>query len=74
MLQQSGWNKTIDDPQYLVLHNVTEKNEGWYTCLVANSIGMNYVSAWLKVVNGKILETNLLRLSILNQWNIIWVP
>lgn len=51
VLQQSGWKKTIDDPQHLVLRNVTEKDEGWYTCLVANSIGMNYVSAWLTVVN-----------------------
>lgn len=51
VLQQSGWKKTIDDPQYLVLPNVSEKDEGWYTCLVANSIGMNYVSAWLTVVN-----------------------
>lgn len=51
VLQQSGWEKTIDDPQRLILPNVTEKDEGWYTCLVANTIGMNYVSAWLTVVN-----------------------
>ncbi|KAL4232110.1 Fibroblast growth factor receptor 4 [Mactra antiquata] len=51
ILQQSGYLKTIDDPQELVLYNVTEEDEGWYTCLVANTVGMNYRSAWLQVLN-----------------------
>ena len=52
-LQQSGFKKTIDDPQYLNLTMVTKNDTGWYTCLVANSIGMNYRSAYLSVLTGK---------------------
>ncbi|KAL4231169.1 Fibroblast growth factor receptor-like 1 [Mactra antiquata] len=51
ILSQSGYLKTIDDPRELVLYNVTEEDEGWYTCLVANTVGMNYRSAWLQVLN-----------------------
>ncbi|XP_052221359.1 fibroblast growth factor receptor 3-like isoform X2 [Dreissena polymorpha] len=49
LLQQSGYRKTIDDPQNLVLRNVSRKDEGWYTCLVTNTIGINYKSAYLIV-------------------------
>lgn len=41
----------VSDPEILVVYNVT-KNEssGWYTCLVSNSYGREYKSAWLEVV------------------------
>ncbi|KAK3606106.1 hypothetical protein CHS0354_006469 [Potamilus streckersoni] len=61
VLQQSGFNKNIGDPQILVIRNVTQEEAGWYTCLVANTIGINYVSAWLTVINENTdgdLETN----------------
>ncbi|XP_049864650.1 fibroblast growth factor receptor 3-like isoform X1 [Schistocerca gregaria] len=45
-----------DDPQTLVLHNVTYDDEGWYTCIAANSLGTTYASAYLKVVDA--LEVN----------------
>ncbi|XP_060573437.1 fibroblast growth factor receptor 2-like isoform X2 [Ruditapes philippinarum] len=51
ILQSSGFKSTIDDPQRLVLRNVTKEDQGWYTCLVANTVGMNYRSAWLTVLN-----------------------
>ncbi|XP_045188886.1 fibroblast growth factor receptor 2-like isoform X2 [Mercenaria mercenaria] len=51
ILQSSGFTSTIDDPQHLVLRNVTKEDQGWYTCLVANTVGMNYRSAWLTVLN-----------------------
>ncbi|XP_060580222.1 fibroblast growth factor receptor 3-like isoform X2 [Ruditapes philippinarum] len=51
ILQSSGFKSTIDDPQHLVLRNVTKEDEGWYTCLVANNVGMNYRSAWLTVLS-----------------------
>ncbi|KAH3786281.1 hypothetical protein DPMN_164387, partial [Dreissena polymorpha] len=56
LLQQSGYMKTIDDPQNLVLRNVTRKDEGWYTCLVTNTIGMNYKSAYLTVMTAEEAE------------------
>lgn len=51
ILQTSGFESTIDDPQHLVLRNVTEEDQGWYTCLVANTVGMNYRSAYLTVLD-----------------------
>lgn len=47
-------NVTIEDPQILSLHNVTENDEGWYTCIAANSLGTSYSTAYLKVVEGSI--------------------
>lgn len=56
--QRSGFQSTIDDPQHLVLRNVTKEDQGWYTCLVANTVGMNYRSAWLEVLNGTVVKYN----------------
>ncbi|XP_052770650.1 fibroblast growth factor receptor 4-like [Mya arenaria] len=50
LLQQSGFEKTVDDPQLLELKNVSVNDAGWYTCLAANSVGMNYRSAYLTVL------------------------
>ncbi|XP_053391499.1 fibroblast growth factor receptor 3-like [Mercenaria mercenaria] len=52
ILQSRGFTSTIDDPQHLVLRNVTKEDQSWYTCLVANTVGMNYRSAWLTVKEG----------------------
>uniref|UniRef100_A0A2S2Q3V2 receptor protein-tyrosine kinase n=1 Tax=Sipha flava TaxID=143950 RepID=A0A2S2Q3V2_9HEMI len=38
-------------PEVLQLFNVTYLDEGWYTCVAANNLGMSYASAYLKVVN-----------------------
>jgi len=35
---------------------VTHLDEGWYTCVAGNSLGMSYASAYLKVVDGKLSE------------------
>lgn len=40
-------------PEILEIRNVTYEDEGWYTCLAANSLGHSFASAYLKVVNGK---------------------
>ncbi|WAR22036.1 FGFR1-like protein [Mya arenaria] len=48
--QQSGFEKTVDDPQLLELKNVSVNDAGWYTCLAANSVGMTYRSAYLTVL------------------------
>ncbi|XP_044003439.1 fibroblast growth factor receptor homolog 1-like isoform X1 [Aphidius gifuensis] len=39
-----------DNPEELTLLNVTEKDEGWYTCIAQNSLGETFSSAYLSVV------------------------
>ncbi|UYV60768.1 FGFR3 [Cordylochernes scorpioides] len=41
---------TDEHPFQLVLNNVTMEDEGWYTCLVRNTFGWSYRSAWLTVI------------------------
>ncbi|VVC24470.1 Hypothetical protein CINCED_3A009612 [Cinara cedri] len=38
-------------PETLLVSNVTHLNEGWYTCVVGNSLGVSFASAYLKVVD-----------------------
>lgn len=40
-----------DNPEVLTLENVTHADEGWYTCVAANSLGASYDSAYLRVVD-----------------------
>jgi hypothetical protein len=42
-----------NDPELLVLENVTMADAGWYTCLVGNSIGISHQGFWLTVIEGK---------------------
>lgn len=49
LFQQSG----SGNPEELVLNNVTYADEGWYTCVSANSLGVTHSSAYLKVVDSK---------------------
>ncbi|KAK8764341.1 hypothetical protein V5799_033049 [Amblyomma americanum] len=37
------------DPRILVIENVTLDDEGWYTCLVGNSVGISSKSGYLSV-------------------------
>ncbi|XP_014481674.1 PREDICTED: fibroblast growth factor receptor homolog 1-like isoform X3 [Dinoponera quadriceps] len=39
-----------DNPEVLKLCNVTEKDEGWYTCIAQNALGETFSSAYLRVV------------------------
>ncbi|XP_071442335.1 fibroblast growth factor receptor 4-like, partial [Hetaerina americana] len=39
------------NPEVLELHNVTYDDEGWYTCIAGNSLGISYSSAYLDVVD-----------------------
>jgi hypothetical protein len=43
-----------EDPQVLVLNNVSSADQGWYTCLAANSIGTSSSTAYLTVLPGTI--------------------
>ncbi|XP_061194656.1 fibroblast growth factor receptor 4-like isoform X3 [Saccostrea echinata] len=45
--KQSSFNLT--HPEILYIRNVTYEDAGWYTCLVTNSMGRAYQSAWLTV-------------------------
>lgn len=40
-----------DNPEVLTLENVTYADEGWYTCVAANTLGASYESAYLRVVD-----------------------
>lgn len=42
-----------DKSEELHLENVTHSDEGWYTCIAANSLGTTFASAYLRVVDGK---------------------
>ena len=39
-----------NDPEVLILEDVDYDDEGLYTCLVGNEIGMSHRSAWLTVI------------------------
>ncbi|KAF5300969.1 hypothetical protein FQA39_LY10939 [Lamprigera yunnana] len=41
----------VQNPELLQLNRVTCKDEGWYTCVAVNSLGMNSASAYLRVVD-----------------------
>ncbi|XP_077276688.1 fibroblast growth factor receptor homolog 1 isoform X2 [Temnothorax americanus] len=48
-LIQAG-NKGAENPEELNLYNVTEKDEGWYTCIAQNTLGETFANAYLRVV------------------------
>lgn len=43
-----------EDPQVLILSNVTERDAGWYTCIAANSLGTSFSTAYLSVIDAQI--------------------
>uniref|UniRef100_A0A1B6CPE6 receptor protein-tyrosine kinase n=1 Tax=Clastoptera arizonana TaxID=38151 RepID=A0A1B6CPE6_9HEMI len=47
VIKQSGDD---EEPEKLVLSNVTLEDEGWYTCIASNSLGHAHASAYLHVV------------------------
>ncbi|XP_011874202.1 PREDICTED: fibroblast growth factor receptor homolog 1-like isoform X2 [Vollenhovia emeryi] len=47
-LLQAGME--AENPEELKLYNVTEKDEGWYTCIAQNTLGETFSSAYLRVV------------------------
>ncbi|XP_054004822.1 fibroblast growth factor receptor homolog 1-like isoform X2 [Hylaeus anthracinus] len=48
ILVQDG--RDVPNPEVLELYNVTEKDEGWYTCIAQNTLGETFSSAYLRVV------------------------
>lgn len=44
------------NPEVLEIHNVTHEDEGWYTCIAGNSLGVTYASAYLHVVDGEYFD------------------
>ncbi|XP_068244367.1 fibroblast growth factor receptor 3-like isoform X2 [Palaemon carinicauda] len=52
LANQEGGNITSsDDPQVLVLTNVTDEDAGWYTCIAANSLGTSTSTAYLNITD-----------------------
>lgn len=63
-VSQSG---TDNDPEVLVIHNVTEKDEGWYTCIAQNNLGNTFNSAYLRVVECKSIHTFEVDINLITQ-------
>lgn len=47
-VKESGMS---EEPEELNLYNITEKDEGWYTCIAQNTFGETFSSAYLHVVD-----------------------
>ncbi|XP_020288431.1 fibroblast growth factor receptor homolog 1-like isoform X2 [Pseudomyrmex gracilis] len=58
-----------DTPEELRLYNVTEKDEGWYTCIAQNTLGETFSSAYLRVV--ETLEEQRVLLTARPQMNVL---
>lgn len=48
-----------DNPEVLQLKNVSYDDEGWYTCIAANSLGQTAVKAYLRVTDSKLLKSDI---------------
>ncbi|XP_068085907.1 fibroblast growth factor receptor 3 [Anabrus simplex] len=59
LIKQSGMDDS--NPEILQIHNVTYEDDGWYTCIAANSLGTTYASAYLHVVDAFEDEDNTIR-------------
>ncbi|XP_066968317.1 fibroblast growth factor receptor 3-like isoform X4 [Macrobrachium rosenbergii] len=51
VIKEGGNITSSDDPQVLVLTNVTEEDAGWYTCIAANSLGTSTSTAYLNITD-----------------------
>lgn len=61
-----------DMTNVLKLENVTHEDEGWYTCIAANSLGQTTSTAYLTVVD-EILEKDMMPISSPIRNNGLWV-
>ncbi|XP_055852756.1 fibroblast growth factor receptor homolog 1-like isoform X2 [Episyrphus balteatus] len=67
--------KVMTDPDMtnvLKLENVTHDDEGWYTCIAANSLGQTTSTAYLTVVD-EILEKDMMPISLPIRNHGVWV-
>lgn len=46
-------NYDVDDPEILVLKNVTHADAGWYTCVASNQLGTSFANAYLRVIDSE---------------------
>ena len=51
----------------LRIENVAHEDEGWYTCIAANSLGTTTAKAYLQVVDGKIKQMFTKKFSFANE-------
>uniref|UniRef100_A0A8C7I7Y3 receptor protein-tyrosine kinase n=1 Tax=Oncorhynchus kisutch TaxID=8019 RepID=A0A8C7I7Y3_ONCKI len=58
-LKTAGFNTTDREMEVFTLRNVSVEDEGEYTCLAGNSIGVSHHSAWLSVIKGTLEIHNL---------------
>ncbi|XP_063608030.1 fibroblast growth factor receptor 3-like isoform X2 [Penaeus indicus] len=53
IIKEGGNITSTEDPQVVLLTNVTEKDAGWYTCIAANSLGYSSSTAYLNVIDAE---------------------
>lgn len=53
-----------NNPEVLTLINVTEKDEGWYTCIAQNTLGETFSSAYLRVVDCTYISVQIFSIKI----------
>uniref|UniRef100_A0A4W5PKC3 receptor protein-tyrosine kinase n=1 Tax=Hucho hucho TaxID=62062 RepID=A0A4W5PKC3_9TELE len=58
VLKTAGFNTTDREMEVFTLRNVSVEDEGEYTCLAGNSIGLSHHSAWLSVIKGTHTKIN----------------
>ncbi|GAB1600974.1 fibroblast growth factor receptor 1-like [Argonauta hians] len=58
------------NPEVLYIQNVTHDHAGKYTCLVGNSLNLEYVSAWLTVVDKKESNDHTMPTLVVSTWKV----
>lgn len=53
------------DPQFLIMHNVTFEDAGWYGCMASNTLGNSTQNAYLNVLPCELLIQLFCRLSVI---------
>lgn len=53
LIKTHNFQPDEEERDKLRIENITHADEGWYTCVAANSLGTTAAKAYLHVVDGK---------------------
>uniref|UniRef100_A0A8C7I7X4 Fibroblast growth factor receptor n=1 Tax=Oncorhynchus kisutch TaxID=8019 RepID=A0A8C7I7X4_ONCKI len=73
-LKTAGFNTTDREMEVFTLRNVSVEDEGEYTCLAGNSIGVSHHSAWLSVIKGTLVYKPLHGLTLITVYPLSLPP